>query len=444
MLNDISISNVRSGGVWVLMALGVGVLMARTAYDTIGGGLVVGMVLGMLVFFLLRKSILPGDRRFMVQLVIAAAVAKVGATFARIFVSFDVYLGQDAAAYDNSGGRIAGYIRDGEFERAGAFLEPGTSFVELFTGLVYAISGPTLYGGFLVFSFMAFLGSFFFYKAFRVAFPSSNWKLFAVLVFFYPSLLYWPSGLGKDALLFFCLGLCSYGAAQLLVRSQFGGVLPLLLGLAGAYWVRPPIALVLGMALFVAVVIRSLGPTRTPAHVRVLILGGSAVVAWFLLSQAEAFLGFQALSPSASLEYLSNASSNVFEGAGGTSNFATTPPTHPLWVPMAFVTVPLRPFPWEAHNLQTLVQAMDGVLMAGLLIWASPRLWSVVKNSGREPYLLYVLSFTFVAILALSVEGNFGLLARQRATVLPFVLMAVSVGASFRPSVHHSLAEEAS
>ena len=444
MLNDSSIYNVRSAGVWVLMALGVGALMSRSAYDTFGGGLVVTLGLVMLAWYLVPRVIPRSDRSFMLPLIIVAMAAKAGSTLARLFVSFDIYGGRDAARYDGLGTTVSGYLRGGEFQQATEHLELGTSFVGFFTGLVYTVTGPTLYGGFLVFSFLAFLGSFFFYKAFRVAFPSGNWKLFAVLVFFYPSLLYWPTGLGKDALIFLCLGLCSYGTALVLVRGRFDGMLPLFLGLAGALLVRPPVAVALGMAVFIAVVIRGLGPSRTPVHVRVLILSGSVAMAWFLISQSQAILGFQALSPSASLEYLSGASINVFEGAGGTSNFATTPPTHPLWVPMAFVTVLIRPFPWEAHNLQTLVQAMDGVLMGVLLIWGIPRLWSVVKNFGREPYLLYVLSFTVIAVLALSVEGNFGLLARQRATVLPFIFMALSIGAGFRPGVRHSPAVGAS
>ena len=50
------------------------------------------------------------------------------------------------------------------------------------------------------------------------------------MIFFLPSLLFWPSGIGKEAWMTLGLGLASYGAARLLVHKP-GGFPVLALGL---------------------------------------------------------------------------------------------------------------------------------------------------------------------------------------------------------------------
>ena len=101
---------------------------------------------------------------------------------------------------------------------------------------------------------------------------------------------------------------------------------------------------------------------------------------------------------------------------------------------MAFATVLFRPFPWEAHNLPALIQSLDGLFMGALLVWGSRRLWRAVRQLGKEPYLGFVVVFIVMLVLALSTLGNFGLLARQRSTLLPFVLMLVAFAPSAAPS----------
>ena len=438
MLDTGASSSIRAGAPWVLgaiaVALGVGALLGGTPYDTSGGAVIVGLSLVILAVLVVPRAVRGDERRFMLQVLVVALAAKAVASYVRWYLQFEVYGGQDASRYNNAGRLIGDYLRDYDFDRATAALGLGTPFMEFFTGTVYAVIGPTLYGGYLIFSFLAFLGAFLFYRAFRTAFPLGNWRLFAVLVFFYPSLLYWPSGLSKDALTLFFMGLAAYGAAQVLAAGRWGGIAPLLLGLSGALLVRPPIAAVLVVAAVVGFVFGGLRAGRPLVLGRVMALSVAVGAAWVFASQAVSFLGLESASPSAVLDLLQQQGANVFEGGGGTSNFVTTPVTDPWWVPMAFVTVLFRPFPWEAHNLQALIQSLDGVFMGALLVWGSRRLWRAVRELGKEPYLVFVVVFVVLLVLALSTLGNFGLLARQRATVLPFVLMLVA----FAPSAARS------
>ena len=433
MLDTGAFSSIRAGALWVLgalaVALGAGALLGGTPYDTSGGAVIVGLSLVILAVLVVPRAVSGDERRFMLQLLAVAIVAKAVATHVRWYLSFNFY-GGDALRYNSAGRAIAEQLRQGEFEQVASQLELGTPFMEFATGTIFLVTGSTVYGASLVISSLAFLGTFLLYKAFRVAFPLGNWRLFAVLVFFYPSLLYWPSGLSKDALTLFFIGLAAYGTAQVLAAGRWGGIAPILLGLAGTLLIRPHIAGMLAAAAVIAFVFGASRSGRALTLGRVLAQLIAVGGALFFMFQAVSFLGLESARPGAALAFLADQAANVFEGEGGTSNFVTTPVTDPLWAPMAFATVLFRPFPWEAHNLPALIQSLDGLFMGALLVWGSRRLWRAVRQLGKEPYLGFVVVFIVMLVLALSTLGNFGLLARQRSTLLPFVLMLVA----FAPS----------
>ena len=57
--------------------------------------------------------------------------------------------------------------------------------------------------------------------------------------------------------------------------------------------------------------------------------------------------------------------------AQGGSAFTPVPLTSPLGIPAAIITLLFRPFPWEAGNVQMLVQSAEGLVLL-LLTVASP------------------------------------------------------------------------
>ncbi len=121
--------------------------------------------------------------------------------------------GADSARYDDAGERISAALRAGlPWVAHGPF--PGTAFIEGFTGYVYLLLGPTLIGGFLFFSWLGFWGLLLFQRAFATALPDGDARRYALLVLFLPSLLFWPSSIGKEAWMTLALGLGAYGAAR--------------------------------------------------------------------------------------------------------------------------------------------------------------------------------------------------------------------------------------
>ena len=88
------------------------------------------------------------------------------------------------------------------------------------TGIIYALIGPTVAGGYLVYSWLAFWGIYFCYVAFRTALPAADHRRYAVLVFFLPSILFWPSAISKETPMILCTGLTLLGATRLLNRMS--------------------------------------------------------------------------------------------------------------------------------------------------------------------------------------------------------------------------------
>ncbi len=107
----------------------------------------------------------------------------------------------------------------------------------------------------------------------------------------------------------------------------------------------------------------------------------------------------------------------------GGSSFAAPDPFSPIGYPYAIVTVIMRPFPFEVDNLQMAITSAEGLLLAALLTKSLPR---IVRTPGllrQTPYLAVAISYVLVFAFAFASIGNFGILARQRVQMLPFLFI---------------------
>lgn len=328
----------------------------------------------------------------------------------------------DAAVYHSRGILVSQHIWQSEFDQVVPYLQWGTQFIYFFTGIIYSIIGPTLYGGFLVYAIIAFLGSYFFYMAFRVAFPQGNRQLYAILVFFFPSILFWSNGIGKDALIFLCIGLFAYGCAQL-TRNQFQGFLPLALGLLGVIYIRPHIAMILSLPLVLVFLARGVGRGATGAVISVIGLLAVGGFAWFLLPQFMVYVNINELSFGGVTSGLQHIQSLSFIGG---SAFQNVDISNPLNFPLAVVTILFRPFPWEANNLLAIAQSFEGVIFIGLVLWQVKSLGKAIASSLSNAYILFILIYIIAFIIAFTAIQNFGWLARQRTMMLPFFFMLMA------------------
>jgi hypothetical protein len=427
--------------IFLVLVVGTLALVFSSSYDTWGALLVAPVLILVSLPVLTRQARREGDPSVFYLLVLALLLKLAGA-LVRHFVAFDIYGGvADAADYDQWGTRLAEQFHAGIFH-TGLDSLAGTDFIRFLTGLIYTITGPTQLGGFLVYSWLGFWGLFLFYRAFTVAVPEGRRRSYAYLVFFLPSLLFWPSSIGKEAWMTFSLGLAAYGSARMLADRTVRGLVVAGIGLWLTALVRPHVAGILGLALLAGYVVRRprielglVAPLAKGAAVLVL-----AVLAGFLVARTDRFLTESNIGSGGSVfSVLADVSERT--GQGG-SKFAPSIIESPARAPVAIGTVLFRPLVFEAHNDQTLAAALEGTFLLVLSLLRVPWMVAALRSIRRQPYVAMAIVYTVLFIVAFSAVANFGLLARERVQLLPLYLVLLCVSPP-RKEEHAPIAAEA-
>ncbi|MEU8136783.1 hypothetical protein [Streptodolium elevatio] len=401
--------------------------MENRAYDMWGALIVFPLLLTLSIPILERLT--RDDEPWFQKIVVWALVAKLVACFARYWMSFHLYGGNaDAAMYDLEGRHLAVFFRDGDFTVDIGRKVIGTGFIMILTGIVYAFVGQSILSGYLVYSWLGFWGLYLCWRAFTIAYPDGDRKRYSKLVFFLPSLLFWPSGIGKDTWMLFTLGMCAYGCALLLVRRR-GAYLFLLLGMLGTTMVRPHVTVLVMCGLIVGYLLRSrpqqvsaLGPIR--AGIGAVVLGAGAVIA---LKQVGKFFGTADLSAGSATEVVNRTQTLTSQGGSAQTTAEQTSVISPSHLPQSLMTVLFRPFPFEVHNMQALLASLEGVLLLALFITSLARLRRLPALLIRRPYLAFALVYVLVFAMAFANIKNFGILTRERVQVFPFVLILLAI-----------------
>jgi hypothetical protein len=405
---------------------GLLILMAGTDYDTWGAMFVAPVLIVVSLPVLARQARREGDRWLFILLVVALMV-KLGGAIARHYVAFDVYQGAaDANSYDRIGTELAANFRAGNWSTDLPNLS-GTHFIEFITGIIYTVMGPTLLGGFLFFSWLGFWGLFLFYRAFVIAVPEGRRRTYARLLFFLPSLVFWPSSIGKESWMMFSLGITAFGAAHIMTSRTFKGLGIAALGLWLAALPRPHVAGLMALGIAIGYLfrkprenLRELAPV-----VKGLAMAVLGVVALIFLVKASAFLKDSGIDTD---KGVTSALRDVsYTTTSGESSFVPSVLESPFRAPVAVLTVLFRPFVFEAHNMQALAAALEGTFLLGLCLVRFRWGLAALRSVRRQPYVAFAAGYAGLFVLAFSSFANFGLLARERVQLFPLFVLLLSI-----------------
>lgn len=366
------------------------------------------------------------DRSWLPTMIMAGFTVKILASWARWWVLVDYYGGSgDAVGYY---GKAINFVHDWR-----AFSPPpmavGTEAMEGLGGLVFFLYVPNYLGAFFMYATLAFVGQLFLYAAFRTTVQPRRLKLYAVATFFVPTVVYWPSSIGKESIMLLGIGMSAYGVSRLLNRGALDSLLVIGAGLGIAGIIRPHVSAMLALAATVALLLaKGEGVARFPGR-RLLLLGcvGAGLGALILVAAASFNIDFSDDNVDGRLdEFVENVESQTSGGGSAVSGgFISSP----LEIPEATLRVLFRPFPHEAHNPPALASSLEGTLMLLLVIWKLPAMLRRGVKIRRDPYILFCLVFTILFIFAFSSFLNLGLMARERSQVIPFLLaMVVALG----------------
>lgn len=408
---------------------------------------------GLIVFLVLTAVSVPlfswisrrdGDP-WLFKVLMAGLMVKFAGSLARYYMIFVMYDGSgDAGRYHEAGVTFANRLRDGVPIHpipimSGYPVE--TQRIADFVGGLYTVTGPSAYVGFLVFTFICFLGQVLIIRGFRVAVPEGDHRRFTLLVLFLPSLVFWPSSIGKEALMIGCLGLIAYGGALLLApRPQVKGAAYFVGGSLLVLLFRPHVAAMAIGALALAMAVGTLGGFRghsAKKHTtRGRVVRFAALAALLLLAVAASTrLGETLGSSDEEGGTLSSLEETASQTSRGGSEFDPIEITGPTRIPAGMATVFFRPFPWETGNLNGMIAGAEGLLLLVLFAVSWRRVLNLPKMAARRPFLVFGLTYVVLFSIGFSYIANFGILARQRVQAQVVLLMVLALPKVPMPSL---------
>jgi hypothetical protein len=396
-----------------------------------------------LCFRLARDGSGAFDRRLLVLLLIGFSL-KMVFVFIRYAVSEYAYGGEtDAGQYHEAGRVFYDNVKHGSWSLEGSNIlafPQETRMLGYYTGITYLIFGTTYMGTYMVFNWLSWIGILLVFQAFRVAHPEAPPYTAAKLIFFLPTLLYWPSALGKDAAMVFAIGITVYGIARLLTqrRPVWGAVCAAFGGYLVAM-VRPHLLalIVIGVAASLLARSRTGSSTRAVIALRIAIVVLLVPGLFFTLGRIDDAFGE---SDSGDYSLTSTLESTNERTAIGGSAFETQPVRTPLDLPQATFSVIYRPFLFEARSLPVGVSALEGTALLLLTLASLTWLWRIVPEAGRHPFNAFCAAYVIAFVFAFSNVANAGILARQRVQMFP-VLMVLVAAAHDRARVVRERAE---
>lgn len=373
------------------------------------------------------------DEPWLRRLLILGVIVKLAGTILRYFTLLKKGQLGDASVYDVFGKRYA----NAWLGKAGAITPvlvdlKSSNFLRWFTGVVYYLFGRDLIAGFFVYSLIAFAGSYLWYRAAVIAVPFLDRKLFFILITFAPSIVFWPAGIGKEALMQFGLGSIALGVAYLLNGQVIYGIL---VALPGGWLVLVVRAHLLGLAAIAMTFAYLFGRQRKTAAsksslARPIGIVFVVLIAAFGVTQGAKRLHIASLSPTAVQNELQATSTSTTQGHSG---FTTNVSLSPLHLPQDAITVLLRPFPWEVQTKNQILASLEGLGLVGFMFLRRKSLALSLRRLRDVPFLFYAWILTLLYVLLFQAFGNFGLLVRERSIVLPALYLLLSLDTTLAP-----------
>jgi 4-amino-4-deoxy-L-arabinose transferase-like glycosyltransferase len=393
---------------------------------------------GAAVLFCVAVSLIAGTflhrvkehRTFFIQIFIGGLLAR--AAVATLIYTFRLqeFFGGDALQYDFAGNALMeawGRHYPGSHAAAWGNVDSGWGMVYM-VGIIYSIVGRNMLAVQLFNSVIGaatapliFLCAHHIYRNRKVAY------LAAFFVAFYPSLVLWSAQALKDGPIVFLLAAAMLATLKLGERLSVKYLAALVLSLFAIISFRFYIFYMIAAAAAGSLVVgmKQLSSQSLLRQIAIVVAAGMALTYLGVLRRASA-----QLETYGTLERIqvsrSDLAASAQSGFGRDVDVSTTSGALSA-IPLGMAYLLFAPFPWQLASLRQSI-----TLPEMLLWWASfpllvLGLWFTVKYRLRAA--LPILMFTGMLTLAYSVfQGNVGTAYRQRAQLLVFYFIFVSVG----------------
>lgn len=293
--------------------------------------------------------------------------------------------------------------------------EFGTAAIDSLTSILVHGFGFGILSCFLVFNIFGTLGLLAFDGALRYAtqYKSRFFKRLATLIIFLPSVSFWSSAIGKDAISFMAMGLALWAALQLNKRVWL-----MVLAVFLMLMVRPHMAGMMVIALAMSVMFDKKSSMLKRIALGAVAIAGAAAMVPFALEYAGVS---DPSSSEALMDYVEKRQSYNMEGGGGV-DIAN------MSLPMQLFTYMFRPIVFEARSITALAAAIDNLILLYLFIvgfYALIKKKSQKFTENRKFMWVYVILAWIVLAMT---TANLGIAIRQKwmfAPILIFLLISL-------------------
>ncbi len=307
--------------------------------------------------------------------------------------------------------------------------------LQLLLGLFYILTGPGIFGIFLMAGGISFIGSYLFLGAFRtICVNAPDERFLAMSLFFLPSIAFWSSLLGKECWIFFFLGLTSYFFARAMREIRFRHLLGMLVGLGAVTLVRPPVGVVTIVAMGTVWWFR---PARGPAAILrpiatlvilvPVVVGAAGISAYYLKQEfSEAASGIVVRAAVVEEGFASDedaAGSKLAARFTGDASFEKILRV----LPEGFMDVFFYPSQFKARHLPGVAAIGESILVVGLILWRRRNLIMAVRMAFKKPFIGFCIGMLLLLGVMITFERNFGAMVRHRTMALPFLMILLAV-----------------
>lgn len=315
------------------------------------------------------------------------------------------------------------------------FQQPRALFLSKITSVACLFSGGNYWIISLYFSFISFYGAWFLFRIIARLYPLLQDAALLALLFF-PSVVFWTSGLIKESLamaaLYYIVGIFLKLWAAEKIRIVQWLLLPICLW---PLWsLKYYYLAVLLPVLFTALVFRLLLSPRIAFRSWALEFLAWAVV--FLLPLYIVSQTRPNFNPGRFLEVIvSNYEDFVelsepqdvirYEGLHADAVSVLR------YAPKALFSGLFRPFIWEAENIFQRLIAFENIFLVVLLLTSFPRWKMLVRSHHRILILSGVVYVVLLGVFLALSTPNFGTLARYRVGFLPFFILLTAGNNTF-------------
>jgi len=264
----------------------------------------------------------------------------------------------------------------------------------------------------------------------RRLFDAAAAKRVALLMAFFPGMLFWSAGMYKDPAILFCIAVSMYSVVRLREAPSPAMVVLYVAAVLVLITLRFYIAYFVMFATLTSFVFSRRGSFLPRLFSYGLVVAALGVAFTFVvrqeaLEQQNAFMTFERLQVTRTDQ------ANLGQSAFGREHDVTTPMGAIRALPVGLTYLLFAPFPWAVAGTRQALVFPEMLVWYGLMpAFVTGLLYAIRRRLGDVlPILLFAVSLTFAYAL---MQGNIGTAYRQRMQVTMFFFLFMGVGLAER------------